>query len=140
MARGPAAAPAPPPRPPSGPWATALLLVSAALAGAAAACCAVALASRARAYCDAGWEAGGRFEMTFLLVLMVPGCAVLALLTAFLSRRLPLWARPVPTLLVLVSVVLVFFATQGTLDGYPGDLERCGPDNVPPWWPGWLPA
>ncbi|MFF4393189.1 hypothetical protein ACFY0G_41730 [Streptomyces sp. NPDC001552] len=129
----------PPARPP-GRRATALLLVTAAPVGAVAGWAAVALASHARAYCDAGWEAGGRFEMTFLLVLMVPGCAVLALLIAFLSRRLPLWSRPVPVLLVLAGVVLVFFASKGTLDGYPGNLERCGPDNVPPWWPGWLPA
>ncbi|QTI48487.1 hypothetical protein [Streptomyces nojiriensis] len=114
--------------------------MTAALVGAVAGWAAVALASHARAYCDAGWEAGGRFEMTFLLVLMVPGCAMLALLIAFLSRRLPPWSRPVPVLLVLAVVVLVFFASKGTLDGYPGNLERCGPDNVPPWWPGWLPA
>ncbi|WP_327416952.1 hypothetical protein [Streptomyces sp. NBC_01233] len=128
-----------PARPP-GRRATALLLVTAALVGAAAGYSAIALASRARAYCDAGWEAGGRFEMTFLLVLMVPGCAFLALLIAFLSRQLPLPLRPVPSLLVLALVVLLFFATKGTLDGYPGNLERCGLDNVPPWWPGWLPA
>ncbi|WP_327382757.1 hypothetical protein [Streptomyces sp. NBC_01207] len=114
--------------------------MTAAPVGAVAGWAAVALASHARAYCDAGWEAGGRFEMTFLLVLMVPGCAVLALLIAFLSRRLPLWSRPVPVLLVLAGVVLVFFTSKGTLDGYPGNPERCGPDNVPPWWPGWLPA
>ncbi|MFJ6760521.1 hypothetical protein ACIQNK_36585 [Streptomyces sp. NPDC091273] len=142
----PAQPPSPPqssnqgPARPRGRWATPLLLVTAALAGAAAGCSAIALASRARAYCDAGWEAGGRFEMTFLLMLMVPGCAFLALLIAFLSRELPLLVRPVPFLLVLALVVLVFFATEGTLDGYPGNPERCGPDNVPPWWPGWLPA
>ncbi|MFG2229765.1 hypothetical protein ACGFNX_07050 [Streptomyces sp. NPDC048723] len=135
-AQTPSQAPARPP----GRGATALLLVVAVLVGAAAGCSAIALASRARAYCDAAWEPAGRFEMTFLLVLMVPGCAFLALLIAFLSRRLPLLLRPVPFLLVLALVVLVFFATKGTLDGYPGNLERCGPDNVPPWWPRWLPA
>ncbi|WP_301365622.1 hypothetical protein [Streptomyces xanthophaeus] len=114
--------------------------MAAALVGGVAGWAAVVLASRARAYCDAGWEAGGRFEMTFLLLPMVPGCALLALLIAFLGRRLPTSLRPVPVLLVLAVVVLVFFATEGTLDGYPGNLERCGPDNVPPWWPGWLPA
>ncbi|MEU9163108.1 hypothetical protein AB0D29_22935 [Streptomyces sp. NPDC048424] len=141
--------PAPPAQPqssyrsPAGPpgrRATALLLVTATLVGAAAGCSAIALASRARAYCDAGWEAGGRFEMTLLLWLVVPGCAFLSLLIAFLSRKLPLLLRPVPFPLVLALVVLVFFATEGTLDGYPGNPARCGPDNVPPWWPGWLPA
>ncbi|WP_051838017.1 hypothetical protein [Streptomyces sp. NRRL F-2580] len=114
--------------------------MTAALVGAAAGCSAIALASRARAYCDAAWEPAGRFEMAFLLMPMVPGCAFLAVVTASLSRELPMLLRPVPFLLVLALVVLVSFATMGTLDGYPGNLERCGPDNVPPWWPRWLPT
>ncbi|MFG2975974.1 hypothetical protein ACGFYY_23730 [Streptomyces sp. NPDC048331] len=42
-------------------------------------------------------------------------------------------------LLVLTVLTLVFFSVFGTLDGYPGDPSRCGPDNVPPWWPDGLP-
>ncbi|MFE5677146.1 hypothetical protein ACFQ7B_24615 [Streptomyces erythrochromogenes] len=113
---------------------------AAALVGGAAGYLAHALAANARAYCDAGWEQGGRFELTFEMLFLVPGCALLALLLALSTRRLPLLLRAVPVLAVLAGVVLWYFAVKGTLAGYPGDSGRCGPDNVPPWWPGWLPA
>ncbi|QOV47519.1 hypothetical protein IPT68_08820 [Streptomyces chromofuscus] len=48
-----------------------------------------------------------------------------------------------PTLLVVVATVWLawwLFATRGTLEGYPGDSGLCPPSNVPPQWPGWIPA
>ncbi|MFJ2598711.1 hypothetical protein [Streptomyces erythrochromogenes] len=98
-----------------------------------------ALAANARAYSDAGWEQGGRFELTFEMLFLVPGCALLALLPALSTRRLPLLLA-VPVLAVPAGVVLWYFAAKGALAGHPWDSGRCGPDNAPQWWPGWLPA
>jgi hypothetical protein len=43
--------------------------------------------------------------------------------------------------LAAVGGMIVFdFAHIGTLAGLPGDSGLCGPDNVPPWWPAWLPS
>ncbi|MFJ9645980.1 hypothetical protein ACWEPM_33465 [Streptomyces sp. NPDC004244] len=115
-------------------------MVAVALLGAGAGYLAHVLAANARAYCDAGWEAGGKFEMFFQMVGLVPGCAVLAVLVWLLARRVHPTVGVAAVLLVLGTVVVWYFATQGTLDGYRGDAGSCGPDNVPPWWPGWLPS
>ncbi|MEV4226347.1 hypothetical protein AB0J81_04435 [Streptomyces bobili] len=112
-----------------------------ALFGAAMGCAAWSLTAWARAYCDAGYDAGGRFELTFLLPLVV-GCeAAAGLMALAIGRRLAL--RALPTLLVVVATVgpaWWFFATRGTLAGYPGDSGLCPPSNIPPQWPDWLPA
>ncbi|MET9692606.1 hypothetical protein ABZY81_29795 [Streptomyces sp. NPDC006514] len=121
-------------------WPGVLSMITSGLLGAAAGCLAIALSSRARAYCDAGWEAGGVAELTFLLPVVVVGFAVCAVVVARLTQRRHPLLRMVPVVLVLGVLVIWFFAVEGTLDGYPGDSELCGPDNVPPWWPGWLPA
>ncbi|MFF9775010.1 hypothetical protein ACF1HJ_15305 [Streptomyces sp. NPDC013978] len=102
----------------------------------------------ARAYCDAGYDAGGRFELNFLLPLMLGAETVVGLATWAVGRRLSLHApRPVravlPTLLVVIATTALawwLFATRGTLDGYPGDSGLCPPSNIPPQWPTWLPA
>ncbi|MFF3859228.1 hypothetical protein [Streptomyces sp. NPDC002209] len=125
---------------PPGQRAARLQLAGAALVGAVAGFTASRLAANARAYCDAGWEAGGKFELNFEMLFLVPGCAVLALVLALLTRRLPLPVRAVPILAALAAVVVWYFAVTGTLDGYPGHSGLCGPDNVPPWWPAWLPS
>lgn len=113
----------------------------AALGGALAGYLAYALAANARAYCDAGWEAGGRFGLLFeMVVMLVPGCALLAALVWLLARRVNPAVGVAAVVLVLAVVVVWYFAAEGTLAGYPGDSGLCGPDNVPPWWPGWLPS
>lgn len=117
-----------------------LTLVPAALAGLAAGCGAIALASRAREYCDAGADPGGRFELTLTLLPLTVAFAVVALLVAFLLDRQPAALQLGTVLVVLAGLTVLYFAVRGTLDGYPGDPTRCGPDNVPPWWPDWLPA
>jgi hypothetical protein len=106
------------------------------------------LAVWARAYCDAGYDAGGAFQLNFLFPVtgLVAGFAGLASLA--IGRRLASRApAPVrlclPPLLVLAVTVLLgwwFFATVGTLDGYPGDSGLCPDSNIPPQWPGWIPA
>lgn len=106
------------------------------------------LTAWARAYCDAGYEAGGRLELNFLLpVTAVAGAltGLTALATGrLLAHRAPTVVRAcLPTLLVVTVTVLLawwFFANVGTLDGYPGDSGLCPASNVPPQWPGWIPA
>jgi hypothetical protein len=106
------------------------------------------LTAWARAYCDAGYEAGGRLELNILL-LVVPVLGGLTGLTALatgrlLTQRAPTAVRTcVPTLLVVTTTALFawsLFATHGTLDNYPGDSGRCPASNIPPQWPDWLPA
>ncbi len=112
-----------------------------ALCGAFAGYLAHLLAANARAYCGAGWEkGGGRIELFFEMLLLVPGCALLAVLLWLPARRAHPTAGVVAALLALVVVVLWYFATRGTLDGVRGNSGLCGPNNVPPWWPGWLPS
>ncbi|MFD7688232.1 hypothetical protein [Streptomyces sp. NPDC059781] len=120
-----------------------------ALFGAAVGGAAWSLAVWARAYCDAGFDAGGRFELNVLLPLVVGAEAVFGLAAWAAGRRLaprvPATALRVllPALLVVVVTVWPawwFFATRGTLDGYPGDSGLCPAGNVPPRWPAWIPA
>lgn len=111
-------------------------------------CVAWSLTVWARAYCDAGYDAGGRFELNFLLPLVVGAEALVGLAARTMGRRLVLRAPRairvlLPTLLVVVTTVGLawwFFATRGTLDGYPGDSGLCPVSNVPPQWPGWIPV
>ncbi|MGW3817981.1 hypothetical protein, partial [Streptomyces sp. NPDC005046] len=103
---------------------------------------------RARAYCDAGFEAGGRFELNILLPLTTVVGGLAGLATLAIGRLLVLHAPTVvraclPALLVVSVTVLLawwFFAAAGTLDGYPGDSGRCPASNIPPQWPDWIPA
>ncbi|MFF5016977.1 hypothetical protein [Streptomyces sp. NPDC001165] len=102
----------------------------------------------ARAYCDAGYDAGGRFELNFLLPVVVGAEALVGLVAWAIGRRLVLRAPTavrvsLPTLLVVGATVCLawwFFATRGTLDGYPGDSGLCPVSNVPPQWPDWIPV
>lgn len=102
----------------------------------------------ARAYCDAGYEADGRLELNFLLPLVVGAEALMGLVARAIGRRLTLRAPMavrvlMPMLLVVVATVGLawwFFATRGTLDGYPGDSGHCPVSNIPPQWPDWIPA
>ncbi|MCX4783389.1 hypothetical protein [Streptomyces sp. NBC_01264] len=121
-------------------WPHTLSLVASGLLGAAAGCLAISLASHARASCDAGADPGGRTELTLLLPVLVFGFAFCGVMVALLTPRGHPLLRMVPVVLALGALVLWFFAVRGTLDGYPGDSGLCGPDNVPPWWPGWLPS
>ena len=102
----------------------------------------------ARAYCDAGYDAGGRFELNFLLPLTVAAETLVALLTHAIARRLARHApkalrATLPLLLVLLTTAALawyLFATRGTLADYPSDSGLCPPTNLPPQWPTWLPA
>ncbi|MGW1035309.1 hypothetical protein ACWD4Z_24360 [Streptomyces antibioticus] len=82
------------------------------------------------------------------LTVLAGACAGLlawALPAAALRRREP---RPVRLLIpaavllaTLIALTLVHFAWLGTPLGVGNDTNgTCPPDNVPPWWPGWLPA
>lgn len=98
----------------------------------------VTLLGRAWQACDIG--AGGGANAFGLLLAFVPlvlvttavwglafatvgrSSAVAALGCALLGSALLLWA---------------FMAWKHAPPGYPAPI--CPPDNVPPWWPGWLP-
>ncbi|MGW1544197.1 hypothetical protein ACWCPM_28835 [Streptomyces sp. NPDC002309] len=116
--------------------------------GAAAGCVAWTLTVWARAYYDAGHDTGGRFELNFLLPLLVGAEALVGLagwaIGRYLVLRAPLAVRAfLPTLSVVVATVgpaWWFFAPRGTLDGYPGDSGLCPVSNVPPQWPDWIPV
>ncbi|MFC7302793.1 hypothetical protein ACFQVC_01005 [Streptomyces monticola] len=109
---------------------------------------AILLAARARAYCDAGWEAGGKLELNVLLVPVMAAFAGAALLGAMGARRATAQgsrgaratAQLLAVALVLTALTWWIFAWLGTLDGYPGDSGLCPASNVPPWWPHWIPA
>lgn len=96
----------------------------------------------ARAYCDAGYDAGGRFELNFLLPVIVVAGAAAGLTSWSLGRRLSggLWLPALSVATVTIGLAWWFFATRGTLADYPGDSGRCPASNIPPGWPNWLPA
>ncbi|WP_030769136.1 MULTISPECIES: hypothetical protein [unclassified Streptomyces] len=128
-----------PPVPRPSPRSRLFTLGPAALAGIAAGCAAVSLSSHARRYCDAGADPGGILELSLMLLPLTMGFAAIAVFVAYVLDPLPVVLQLGAVLVVLTVLTLVFFSVFGTLDGYPGDLSKCGPDNVPPWWPAGLP-
>ncbi|MEV5384325.1 hypothetical protein [Streptomyces sp. NPDC052721] len=124
------------------PWA------ASAVFGAAMGYAAWSLTVWARAYCDAGYDAGGRLELNALLPLALGAEALVALMAGAVGRRLvsgaPRTIRvALPTLLVIVTTVCLawwLFAVRGTLNDYPGDSGLCPASNVPPGWPDWIPV
>jgi hypothetical protein len=111
----------------------------------------------ARVYCDAGAEPGDVFALNLEMLPRLLIGPIMAfgpyLLVSFLGRNgAPfLWRFLISrTFIRLVAIaaglaaacamVLFDFAHIGTLAGYPSDSGLCGPDNVPPWWPTWLPS
>jgi hypothetical protein len=109
-----------------------------------------------RVYCGAGDQPGDVFALNLemlprLLIGPVMAYAPYLLIT-FVGRCMsPLWRfLPSRTLIRLIAVLagvaaagslIVFdFVHIGTLAGLPGDSGLCAVDNVPPWWPSWLPS
>ena len=109
-----------------------------------------------RVYCGAGAEAGDVFALNLEMLPRLVIGPVMAyspyLLITFVGRSMsPLWRfSPSRTLIRLIAVLagmaaagglIVFdFAHIGTLAGHLGDSGLCARDNVPPWWPDWLPS
>ncbi|MEU5398657.1 hypothetical protein ABZ348_05085 [Streptomyces sp. NPDC005963] len=81
-----------------------------------------------------------------LTVLVTAFCGLFgwALAAAVVHRAGPMVRRVVPAVVfvgVLVALALVHFSWLGTPYAMGTVSEgTCGDDNVPPWWPGWLPA
>jgi hypothetical protein len=110
----------------------------------------------ARVYCGAGAEAGDVFALNLEMLPRLLIGPIMAfgpyLLITFAGRTAPLLWRFLITrtfirlvaiaagLAAACGMVVFDFAHIGTLAGYPGDSGLCGPDNVPPWWPSWLPS
>ncbi|MFG2815033.1 hypothetical protein [Streptomyces sp. NPDC048410] len=96
----------------------------------------------ARAYCDAGYDAGGRFELNFLLPVIVVAGAAAGLTSWSIGRLLAggVWLPTLSVAAVTIGLAWLFFATRGTLTDYPGDSGLCPASNIPPQWPNWLPA
>ncbi|MEU6236989.1 hypothetical protein [Kitasatospora sp. NPDC047058] len=102
----------------------------------------------ARAYCDAGFEPAGRFEMN-MLALPLTGASVLLAVVSWAgaraaTRRMAIgWRGALPASVVVGSLLLLgwaYFAVVGTMDSYHGDSGLCPASNIPPWWPSFLPA
>ncbi|MER5478316.1 hypothetical protein ABT026_15265 [Streptomyces sp. NPDC002734] len=95
------------------------------------------------------FDVGAMFAFNFLSPLYAGVPAVLAVLAWRLGRRpaaalttSPAGRVALRVLLVVVvtaGLVWMVFAYQGTPAGEPG-IGRCPASNVPPWWPGWIPA
>jgi hypothetical protein len=109
-----------------------------------------------RVYCGAGDQAGDVFALNLEMLPRLVIGPIMAyspyLLITFVGRSMsPLWRfAPSRTLIRLIAVLagvaaagalIVFdFAHIGTLAGHLGDSGLCARDNVPPWWPAWLPS
>jgi hypothetical protein len=109
-----------------------------------------------RVYCGAGAEAGDVFALNLeMLPRLLIGPAMACgpyMMVSFVGRNIsPLWRFTPSRMLIRLLAVLagaaaagalvVFdFAQIGTLAGHLGDSGLCAPDNVPPWWPAWLPS
>jgi hypothetical protein len=111
----------------------------------------------ARVYCDAGADPGDVFALNLemlprLLIGPILAFGPYALITFAGRSGVPfLWRFMISrTFIRLLAVgaglaaacgmILFDFAHIGTLAGYPSDSGLCAADNVPPWWPAWLPA
>lgn len=95
------------------------------------------LRSRATVECNIGINAGMAM-IGALLALPFWSLAVWGV-TEVVRRLLP---RPVAIALILLLLWVASSLVLGWLgapDGYPSDSPTCS-DNVPHWWPGWLPT
>ena len=92
---------------------------------------------RATVACDVGVNAGAA---TLGLVLLLPFCAAAVVVAAEIVRRrlAPLLAL---TLVCGLSALVVMWilAATGPPPDYPNAVATCI-DNVPQWWPAWLPT
>ncbi|MBC9711577.1 hypothetical protein H9Y04_03205 [Streptomyces sp. TRM66268-LWL] len=113
--------------------------VLAPLLGALAALCGVALVSRMWAACDVGVGAGANAGALLLLAvpLFLVTSAGSALTVAAVGRRSGALALAGSVAVTLLAIWL-FVALLHSPGDYPAPV--CAPDNLPPWWPGWLPV
>jgi hypothetical protein len=123
--------------------------------GVAAAYLDIRLVYAARTYCDAGAEPPHLFALNLEMLtrfLVGPALACISFVLINIPGRVsPLGRSTIGRTAVTVfavivaltsvgSMILYDFANTGTLNGYPGDSGLCGSDNLPPWWPTWLPS
>ena len=98
----------------------------------------VSLRSSALVECDVGINAG-----TASVGVLPTG--VLMLLVCLAGTAVVVRLVPHPVVAAVLALVLIaacgwlLLATTGAPDGYPSPIATCV-DNVPRWWPGWLPT
>lgn len=95
------------------------------------------LRSKATVECDIGINAGAAMLTAFLALPL--WCLIVWAVTELVRRLLP---RPVAlaiSLLLLWAASWLVLGWLGAPDGYPSTSPTCS-DNVPNWWPGWLPS
>ncbi|MFD3516032.1 hypothetical protein [Streptomyces sp. NPDC058657] len=89
--------------------------------------------------CDIGINASANLGA---LVLASTSMAAASTLLWGLMRKVTGRRRLLPPLLMTVAaaapLLWPLMAFWHAPDGYP--VSFCAPDNVPPWWPGWLPV
>ena len=95
------------------------------------------LRARATVECDLGINAGAAM-LGGALVLPAAAVAMWAVLEP-VRRLLPRPVALVVTLLLLWAAGFLLLDHLGAPTGYPSTSPTCG-DNVPHWWPSWLPT
>ena len=95
------------------------------------------LRARAAVECELGINAGAAMFWA-TLVLAAAAIALCAVLEP-VRRLLPRPVALVVTVLVLWASGFLLLDHLGAPDGYPSSSTTCS-DNVPHWWPSWLPT
>lgn len=98
----------------------------------------VTLVGRAWNSCDIGTSGAANslgLALAFIPLWLV-ATAVWAVVFATAGRR-SMTAAAGCALLGSLLLLWAFMAWKHAPAGYPAPV--CAPDNVPPWWPGWLP-
>jgi len=104
----------------------------------AAAYAVVRLRSAALVECDVGINAGAAgFGVIGGGLLMIVVCLAGTYLIVLFVRSRPLAVAL--SLALIAACAWILLAATGAPDGYPSPVATCV-DNVPTWWPGWLPA
>jgi hypothetical protein len=96
-----------------------------------------ALRLRATVDCDLGVNAGAA-SIGFLLVLPVVFGGTVAVAEGP-RRVLPGSVAAALAVLLLVMASSLLLTQSGPPEGYPNSVATCS-DNVPSWWPSWLPT
>jgi hypothetical protein len=108
------------------------------VAGALTAATGTLLLGRVWRACDIGTNAAANsFALVFTFAIMWVVATLWWIATVTILRRRSAVAALVCALLGSLALIWGLIAWRHDPGGYPA--PQCGPGNVPPWWPGWLP-